>query len=185
MRILILAIAVGVAYFVAVAKEGPTVEAARELKMISYRGGLVFFALPATWREEYQEDGGGTFYDDRFGLGTLRLNVLSFSSKDVPANQMAATAFPKGSFELLQDGFPLRKTLVDAKEKGHKLHLHSWEIAVPVPPNSLRIVAFRHTVLAEQEQDSQIVQELEFIDKSVRAATFSQEPSLTGNHIHR
>lgn len=158
---------------------------ARELKMISYRGGLVYFALPAAWREEYQPDGGGTFYDDRPGSGTLRLNVLSFSSKDVPAKQMAATAFQKGSFELLQDGFPLRKSVVAAEEKGHKLHLHSWEIAVPVQPNSLRIVAFRHTVLAEQEQDPLIVQELEFIDKSVRVATFSQEPGLAGGHVHR
>jgi hypothetical protein len=185
MRTLILAIAIGVVSLVANAKEGPKVGASRELKMVSYRGGLVFFALPATWREEYQPDGGGTFHDDRPGSGTLRLNVLSFSSKGVPAQQMAATAFPKGSFELLQDGFPLRKTVAAAEEKGRKLRLHSWEIAVPVTPNSLRIVAFRHTVLAEQEKDQQIVQELEFIDRSVRAATFSQEPGIAGSYIQR
>lgn len=125
---------------------------AHALKMVSYRGGLVYFALPAAWREEYQPDGGGTFYDERPGSGTLRLNVLSFSSKDVPARQMAANAFPKGSFELLQDGFSLRKTVVSSEEKGRQLRLHSWEIAVPVAPNSLRIVVFRHTVLAEQHR---------------------------------
>lgn len=185
MRNLILATAIGSVCLVANAEESSKVVSAHELKMISYRGGLVFFALPAIWREEYQPEGGGTFYDDRPDSGTLRLNVLSFSSKDVPAKQMAATAFPNGSFELLQDGIPLRKTVVALEEGEHKLRLHSWEVAVPVPPNSLRIAAFRHTVLAEKEQDPQIVQELEFIDRSVRAATFSQESGLAGSHIHR
>lgn len=184
-RILILAIAIGIVSLVAKAKEGSMVASAHELKIVSYRGGLVFFALPATWREEYQPDGGGTFYDNRPGSGTLRLNVLSFSSKDTSAQQMASTAFPMGSFELLLDGFPLRKSVAAAEEQGHKLNIHSWEVAVPVIPISLRIFAFRHTVLAEQEKDQQIVQELEFIDRSVHAATFSQEPGITDSHIHQ
>lgn len=156
-----------------------------KIKMISYRGGLVFFALPIAWREECEPDGGATFYEERPGSGTLRLNVLSFSSKDVPAAKMAATAFPKGSFELLPDGFPLRRTVADGEEKGQRLRLHSWEIAVPVSPHSLRMVVFRHTILAGQEKDQEIVQELEFIDRSIRAGTFSQEKGIAGSYIQQ
>lgn len=153
--------------------------------MISYRGGLVIFALPISWREEYEPNGGGSFYEDRPESGTLRLNVLNFSSKDVPAQKMAETAFPEGSFELLEDGFPLRRTVVDGEEEGHKLHLHTWEIAVPVAPYSLRIVVFKHTVLAGQENDPAIAQELEFINSSIHAGSYSQEQGVAGSYIQR
>ena len=32
------------------------------LKTINYRGGVVRFRIPASWNEEYEEAGGGTFY---------------------------------------------------------------------------------------------------------------------------
>ena len=36
-----------------------------KLKTIVYRGGIVRFKIPANWVEEYEEDGGGTFYQNR------------------------------------------------------------------------------------------------------------------------
>lgn len=47
-----------------------------ELKTIVYRGGLVRFSIPATWQEEYEPDGGGTFYKEGPDTGTLRLILL-------------------------------------------------------------------------------------------------------------
>ena len=35
------------------------------LKTIKYRGGLVTFRVPAHWKEDYEPEGGGTFYDAR------------------------------------------------------------------------------------------------------------------------
>lgn len=52
------------------------------LKHIKYRGGIAEFQIPSHWREEYEPGGGGTFYEDSPDSGTLRLNVLSLSSKD-------------------------------------------------------------------------------------------------------
>ncbi|MBK8594774.1 MAG: hypothetical protein IPN83_04160 [Holophagales bacterium] len=40
------------------------------MKSITYRGGLVTFRIPRHWVEEYEEDGGGTFYEDRPDSGT-------------------------------------------------------------------------------------------------------------------
>ena len=34
-----------------------------KLKKISYRGGVVEFSIPANWKEEYERDGGGMFYE--------------------------------------------------------------------------------------------------------------------------
>src|SRR5262249_43907386 len=51
------------------------------MKAIRCRGGIVTFRIPAHWTEEYEEEGGGTFYDEDNGSGTLRLNVLTFALK--------------------------------------------------------------------------------------------------------
>jgi hypothetical protein len=50
-------------------------------KEIIYRGGVVRFFIPKHWSEEYEEDGGGIFYEPGDETGTLRLNVLSFLTK--------------------------------------------------------------------------------------------------------
>ncbi|MBL8085918.1 MAG: hypothetical protein JNN26_25045, partial [Candidatus Obscuribacter sp.] len=51
------------------------------MKTIVYRGGIVKFQIPSHWKEEYEEEGGGTFYEDSADSGTLRLNVLTFESE--------------------------------------------------------------------------------------------------------
>jgi hypothetical protein len=47
------------------------------MKRIAYRGGIVSFVIPDVWLEEYEGEGGATFYEDKPGSGTLRLNVPS------------------------------------------------------------------------------------------------------------
>jgi len=150
-------------------------------KKISYRGGIVTFSVPESWREEYESSGGATFFEDRSDSGTLRLNVLSFESKDEPAEKMALSVFPAGSYELLPNGFPMRYEVTEASEHGENLHLHSWSIAVPVPPHSVRLAMFRHTVLAGQESDPLISAELDFLQRSIRSAAFSQASGVAGD----
>jgi hypothetical protein len=50
------------------------------MKTVNYRGVLVVFQIPEHWVEEYEADGGGTFYDPDDASVTLRLNVLTFAS---------------------------------------------------------------------------------------------------------
>src|SRR5262245_49372554 len=52
------------------------------LKVINYRGSVVRFRIPAGWNEEYEEDGGGTFYLPGDESGTLRLNVLTLEGPE-------------------------------------------------------------------------------------------------------
>lgn len=153
-----------------------------KIKTISYRGGIVEFSIPGSWREEYEPSGGATFYEDNPESGTLRLNVLSFSSKDEPAQQMASSVFPTGSYELISNDFPMQYEIKDVVEGGVKLHLHSWSVAVPVPPHSVRLAVFHHTVLAGQESESLIQAELDFLHQSIRSASFSQAPGVGGDY---
>ena len=51
------------------------------MKKINYRGGLISFEIPENWVEEFEEPGGGTFYEDTPTSGTLRVNVLTIENK--------------------------------------------------------------------------------------------------------
>jgi hypothetical protein len=150
-----------------------------ELKTINYRGGIARFSIPSTWVEEYESEGGGTFYEDRPDSGTLRLNVLEFKSAKTAA-EMASTAFEQDQRELLPSGFCMRRYVEPTTENGEALSIHYWEIAVPVPPHSLRLVCFSHTILAGQESDPETVDELKILDDSIRSAVFSKQPGVSG-----
>jgi len=142
----------------------------------------VRFSLPSHWREEYEPEGGGTFYEDRPDSGTLRLNVITAESKSGESPEQAAEhAFPAGSFETLPSGLHMRHRIVDAEERGTAIRLHRWEIAVPVPPARVRIVCFTHTILAKQESDPATVAELALVEQSIRSAEFSREPGVSGS----
>jgi hypothetical protein len=142
-------------------------------KRITYRGGIVIFDIPAAWVEEYEPDGGGTFYEDRPDSGTLRLSVLSFDSTDTPASEMARTAL-KGEQELRTDGLPMQYQISTTKEAEEELELHSWRIAVPVEPRSVRIAIFTYTILTGQLGQARIANEFRAVLAAVRGATFSK-----------
>ncbi|MGZ4971381.1 MAG: hypothetical protein ACXWDN_01370 [Limisphaerales bacterium] len=153
-------------------------------KTICYRGGIVQFRLPSRWREEYEPEGGGTFYEDRPDSGTLRLNVITVSKGSEPSERVIEHSFPAGSCKLLSNGLRMRYHIVAAEERGTPLRLYRWEIAVPVPPASVRIVCFTHTILASQESDPAILAELALVEQSIRNAEFSRESGVTGTFYH-
>ena len=150
-------------------------------KTIVYRGGIVQFDLPSNWREEYKPEGGGTFYEDRPNAGTLRLNVLTLQPKSgEPPEQAIERAYPAKSCEVLPSGLHMRHEIADAEEKGTSIRLHSWVVAVPVPPTRFRVACFTYTILARQASDPAIVAELALVDKSIRSAEYSREPGVIG-----
>ena len=153
----------------------------QKTKTISYRGGIVTFSIPRTWREEYEASGGAIFYEDRPHSGTLRLNVLTFESDDRHSQQMALDAFPADSFELLPNGFPIQYAVNEVEEDEELLHIHAWKIAVPIPPNNLRLVVFQHAILASPEIDPTMMSELDFLRQSIHSADFSQAAGSAGS----
>jgi hypothetical protein len=48
---------------------------------IVYRGGIAHFHVPTSWVEEYEPAGGGTFYENKPGTGTLRVNVMDLKKE--------------------------------------------------------------------------------------------------------
>jgi hypothetical protein len=155
----------------------------------------VRFVIPRHWVEEYEPEGGGTFYEDMPDSGTLRLRVMEFEYSK-PAEEMARIALEKDDGPLrergatpivrsvLPSGFGMRRYVWPAVEGDEKLNLHRWEVMVPLQPHTLRIVLFAHTVLAGQEEDPYIAAELESIDEAIRAAEYSQEEGVAGAFYH-
>ena len=149
------------------------------MKTIDYRGGLVSFEIPSDWKEEYEADDGGTFYQDKPDAGTLRLNVLSMASKEAKTpSQVILDAFGAEGHEMLPCGFALRHGMKTAEERGSQLHLHRWEVLVPVTPIHARLACFTHTLLAAQEETEMAKKELNIVDSSVRTARFATAPGV-------
>lgn len=144
-------------------------------KAVVYRGGIVRFDIPAHWLEEYETEGGGTFYADIPSSGTLRLNVLGFRiSPDQQLSDRMQTIMRRDGFQPLQADLGLRQRRLTGLEDGEDLIFFRWEVLIPVPPNEFSIACFAHTVLATEAETDLTRQELSFIDASVRNACYYQ-----------
>lgn len=139
------------------------------MKLIRYRGGIVSFKLPSDWKEEYYDDGGAAFYKDDEESGTLRLSVLSFESKVKQDNGINLSS-KSGMY--VEEGFPLKEEVKYTQEDGDELLMYFWDITIPTNNNGQNIVVFSYTVLASQENDIQILQEIDLVRNSILSAHY-------------
>jgi len=153
-----------------------------DYKTINYRGGILNFRIPASWKEEYEPQGGGTFYEDTPDSGTLRLNVMTAkapmpitleSAPDILAGLVRSSADP----EPLANNCALVRYEQRAEEQGQPLHITHWSVAQPLPPSHARIATFSYTMRAHQRNDPQLMAEVDMLDREIRAVTFY--PALT------
>jgi len=150
------------------------------MKTIRYRGGIVTFRIPAHWTEEYEEEGGGIFYDEGNNGGTLRLNVLTFASKTPVTTRTAMSLLEtrrqeyQGTLTDLGDGNALLRYTDVAQEEGESLTIHYWQIANVVPPNHFRLAIFSYTKstkLADDDMAADVV----MMDEELRLCRFAEE----------
>ena len=155
--------------------------ASAKLKLVTYRGGLVKFYVPTTWVEEYEPNGGGTFYADIPNSGTLRLNVLTFQNEAVHNDKTASdflanSAIAKaGKITSLPNGNILLTYHEDDVEENENLCIYFWHIVNYLPPKYTRIAVFSYTFSAGQEGDPTIANELRIINEQIPKATFALE----------
>src|ERR1700730_3295166 len=123
----------------------PPVESPK-LKTINYRGGVVRFRIPADCAEEYEDQGGGTFYKPGDNTGTLRLNVLSgttprgeLATRDYLAEQLAGDAAKYGVARVpLGESVVMVRYDMPGEDRGRSLKIRCWRIFQALPPNNLR-----------------------------------------------
>jgi hypothetical protein len=151
------------------------------MKTIRYRGGLVTFRIPAHWTEEYEEEGGGTFYDEDNDTGTLRLSVLTFASRS-PVTERTTLALlePRrqehnGVLTELGHGNALLRYTDEVKEDDEALTIHYWEVANVLPPNHFRVAVFSYSVATDLADDEDVLAEMAIMEEEVRACKFADE----------
>lgn len=141
-----------------------------------YRGGLVHFAIPSHWIEEYEPDGGGTFYADEPTSGTLRLSVLTFAGKAQPDEAALVPSLRiHGQAELLPTGNAVVRYSKEASEDGTPITLFYWQVANSAAPHHLRHAIFSYTVETRRVSDPELQAELSLLDSVIRAAEFAPE----------
>ena len=155
----------------------PVVE--KEMKEISYRGGLVTFSIPYHWKEEYMEDGGAAFYADGEDSGTLRLNVLSFTSEeakpvDVGAEARSMATKHNGEVTVLRDGSMMARYDQRDTEKGQPITLRFWCVYNRIDDSHMRLVVFSYTLPTAQVMDEKHVRKMEMIERAIRDARFAK-----------
>jgi hypothetical protein len=152
------------------------------MKTIRYRGGTVTFRIPEHWEEEYEEEGGGTFYDADTDAGTFRLSTLLLSSPTPvtthSARELAAgrAAKESGTLSDLGGGNWLVEYVHEVEEDGEPLTVRYWEITNPVPPKHIRIALFSYSVATDllDCEDEDVTGELALLAREVRACAFAK-----------
>jgi len=152
-----------------------------KLKTVIYRGGIAKFSIPDSWLEEYEPTGGATFYEDSEDSGTLRLNVLEFKSEASSETKIQDLIRNQG-YDAIHEELAILREKKSAVEDGETLDIYSWNVAVPVLPNSIRLAVFSYTILQSQSSESSFQREIEFLGNSVRDAEYSKDAGILGEH---
>ena len=148
------------------------------MKTIEYRGGVVSFQIPRHWKEEYEPDGGGTFYEDAPETGTLRLNVITSEARQ---GTLPSTGYDflrressgeQAEILRLPSGDGMKHYLKKAEEDGTSLDIHFWEIAHCVPPKTLYLAIFSWTVSTEHAKKAESHEEIQMIIEELKNIHF-------------
>jgi hypothetical protein len=150
------------------------------MKTISYRGGVVTFRIPASWKEEYSDTDGGKFYEDKPDSGSLRLKLITAESpseitSDSATSLLNTLRVVKGQAMRRPNGNAFARYEEQSVDKGRRIKILYWLVANPVPPKHARIATFSYTVLQGQERHSTVMHDIQMLEKEILEARFATE----------
>jgi hypothetical protein len=149
-------------------------------KTIVYRGGLITFEIPHLWIEEYEAEGGGTFYEDGPDTGTLRLNVITVrpgSDQVLPDSSALLASVNLTNIEKLSNGNAISIGISNFEEEGTSLAMRSWHLCQVISPDVGCLANFTYTYPEKLEATNSNNMLLLFLEGSVRNAVFWQSQS--------
>jgi len=150
------------------------------MKTINYRGGVVTFRIPASWKEEYSDTDGGTFYEDKPDSGTLRLKLITAESpseitSDSAASLLNTLSVVKGQVRRQPNGNAFARYEEESVDSGQRIRILYWLVANPVPPKHARIATFSYTVLQGKESQSATMHDIQMLENEILQARFATE----------
>jgi len=159
------------------------------MKLINYRGGIARFYLPSSWVEEYEPEGGATFFENKPDSGTLRINVigaekLPSEARIEPVDELIKEISGTNSVQRLPSGAALGNSVNTGMEDGKELLFYTWYIGVPIAQTDIRIIIFTYTVLAVQKSDPLIQQEIKTLSRSILEGEYPAVKGISGDYFH-
>ncbi|MBW8888027.1 MAG: hypothetical protein JF616_09750 [Fibrobacteres bacterium] len=149
------------------------------MRSIEYRGGVIRFSIPEQWKEEYESNGGGTFYEEGGETGILRLNVLTLAAPpgrrfENGLDVLLAQPIPKGArLNKVANGNGLLFSRCNSKESGQAIEIFSWQLAHTALPKKIYLAQFTWTVKASAQGLMDQSDEIAMIDTIISQAVFS------------
>lgn len=140
------------------------------MKLINYRGGIARFYLPSSWVEEYDQEGRGTFYEDKPDASTFRISVMGIMDdcgRPQTVDSVIAQISGAESVERLPGGIAIAQSSELANENGNELLIYTWYIGVPLAPARFRIVIFTYSILAAHESEPYALREIAMLNRSI------------------
>ena len=159
------------------------------MKLINYRGGIARFYIPSSWTEEYEPAGGATFFEDKPDSGTLRVNVMDIDKPSTGSHSaktvydLIAEISKTNSVKRLPSGAAIAHSTKTTIENGKNLLLYTWQVGVSVTPAHFRVIIFTYTILATQEFDPNVRQEIAKLDQSISEGEYPAVRGISGNYI--
>ncbi len=146
-------------------------------KEINYRGGILTFNIPLDWIEEYDENDGGTFYEDSPTSGTLRVKLLTMKSprKITSDNVEDVLESINEDVIMLPNKNAYKHYSEETTDSGYKIYIFYWSLAQIIEPNNARLVNFSYTVLSDLKNSEFVKNEISFITNEVENANLSSE----------
>jgi len=162
------------------------------LKTINYRGGIVRFRIPDGWQEEYEDEGGGTFYAPGADTGTFRLYVTTFgappgktlSLSDAPDFLLPFAEKYGVPIQSVRPGVAMIRYDLATSDRGQALKIRYWQVGQVLPPRNVRQALFSYTLLAKQFDQVRFHQEMDLLEREVLAAEFAPVLGQTGRRSH-
>jgi hypothetical protein len=148
------------------------------MKTIKYRGELITFKIPENWLEEYEETGGGTFYEDIPSSGTLRVNVMTIENKAENGNPSFIFKNKSETHDLkaylTQNGDEIFEYLDRSQENNLPISMYTFACIHKTKQIDFLIAVFTWTIETKFEKSQSYIQELDLIRESIKNIEFGR-----------
>jgi hypothetical protein len=146
------------------------------MKTINYRNA-VLISLHDSWEVQDEPGVQAAFFETRPNAGTLRVSVFGFAKDDDGVDEPMPTVV-EGPYLAMSRGARMYTQERPAPGRPHLL-MRNWIFQVPQDKNSYRLVFFSHTIEAKLKDTPEAVAEFALVDKAVRDAHISVEPTVS------
>lgn len=148
------------------------------MKKINYRGGLISFDIPENWIEEFEETGGGAFYEDSPNSGTLRVNVLTIENNEENANPLDIFKDNQKRNDqkeyITQAGDGIIEYLDRTEESGIPITLFTLACAHKTKQKDFLLAVFTWTIETRFEYQESYIQEWNLIRNCIQNIEFGR-----------